>query len=169
VVILAHFAEARPQDIAKIQGWCAWFAEQDLCKQLEGQKVRAEMDFLVRIAGLPVRGTIDLYSPAPLLLDWKTSRVPKPEEYALQVAVYLAALSELGRPCPPTGQLVYVDAETICEVEPVALEPIIQKFRDAHGGTFEPKPSDACTYCDFRAACEPILPENLGAHATIDA
>ncbi|MHC4937871.1 MAG: UvrD-helicase domain-containing protein [Planctomycetota bacterium] len=152
--VKAHFPEARTQDVAKIIEWCAWFADQPLAERLRDAKHTAEMDFLVRIAGLPVRGTIDLYSRSlPLLLDWKTSRKPKPEDYALQVAIYLEALRSLELPCPDHGMLVYVDAGEICRVDPVPLEPLIAAFKDAHATGFEPKQSDACDYCDFRSAC----------------
>ncbi|MHC4410590.1 MAG: PD-(D/E)XK nuclease family protein, partial [Planctomycetota bacterium] len=117
-------------------------------------KHAAEMDFLVRIAGLPVRGTIDLYvRTLPLLIDWKTSRVPKPQDYSLQIAIYLEALRSLAMPCPEVGMLVYVDAGEICEVKPEPLEPLIAAFREAHFSGFEPRQSDACDYCDFRSAC----------------
>ena len=96
-------------------------------------KWSAEMDFLVRLEGQPVRGTIDLYArELPLLLDYKTSRRAKPEEYALQVAVYLGALRELDLPCPDTAKLVYVDAQEVHDVQPVDLAPLMAEFRMAH-------------------------------------
>ncbi|MEM8883918.1 MAG: UvrD-helicase domain-containing protein [Planctomycetota bacterium] len=150
-----HFPEARPQDVTKIIEWASWFADQPLAAELRATKSSAEMDFLVRVGGLPLRGTIDLYARGlPLLLDWKTSREPKPEQYALQVAIYLQALRELELPCPEKGHLVYVDAQEIHEVEPVPLEPLLERFRAAHRSRFEPTPGDACRYCDFRSACE---------------
>ncbi|MHC4452235.1 MAG: UvrD-helicase domain-containing protein, partial [Planctomycetota bacterium] len=152
--VALHFPEARPQDTAKIIEWCQWFADQPLAAELRDAKHAAEMDFLVRIAGLPVRGTIDLYvRTLPLLIDWKTSRVPKPQDYSLQIAIYLEALRSLDMPCPEVGMLVYVDAGEICEVKPEPLEPLIAAFRQAHFSGFVPRQSDACDYCDFRSAC----------------
>ena len=151
-----QFPEAKAADVEKIAGWCAWLADQPISAELAGCKLVPEMDFLVRLGGLPVRGTIDLYTPdLPLLLDYKTSRRAKPEEYALQVAVYLRALRELDRPCPESAKLVYVDARAVHEVAPVDLDPLIERFATAHRGDggFAPTPGAACEYCEFKAAC----------------
>jgi len=48
-----------------------------------------------------------------------------------------------------------VDAREIHEVAPVPLEPLVEAFRRAHAGGFEKKPSHACDYCEFHAACFP--------------
>jgi len=155
--IREHFPEVQAADIAKIVGWCEWFAEQPIAQELMDSKWSAEMDFLVRLEGQPVRGTIDLYArDLPLLLDYKTSRRAKPEEYALQVAVYLGALRELDLPCPEIAKLVYVDAQEVHDVEPVDLAPLMAEFRAAHqrADGFRPTPGAACEYCEFRTACE---------------
>ena len=159
--VRAHFPEARDKDVEKIKQWSEWLAEQPIAQQLQGKRLVPEMDFLVRLGDLPLRGSIDLYTrDVPLLLDYKTSRKAKPQEYALQVAIYLGALRALDLPCPDVAHLVYVDAKQVHEVKPVALEELIATFRNAHrvagqsGEAFTPTPGDACEYCDFRAACE---------------
>jgi len=155
--ILEYFPEAKPADTAKIVGWCEWLAGQPIAHELAGCKLSPEMDFLVRLEGQPIRGTIDLYTrDLPLLLDYKTSRRAKPEEYALQVAIYLGALRELDLPCPDTAKLVYVDAQEVHDVEPVDLAPLIAGFRAAHRteNGFRPTPGAPCEYCEFRSACE---------------
>ncbi|MHC4954283.1 MAG: UvrD-helicase domain-containing protein [Planctomycetota bacterium] len=157
--VLSHFPEAKEGDVAKIIGWSEWLSEQPIAARLRECKTVAEMDFLVRLGGLPVRGSIDLYTrDLPLLLDYKTSRRAKPQQYALQVAVYLGALRALDLPCPDTAHLVYVDAEEVHEVEPVALDALMDAFGEAHreepARGFAPNPGDACEYCEFRLACE---------------
>jgi len=154
--IREHFPEAKAADTAKIIQWCEWLAEQPIADELRGAKLVPEMDFLVRLGGLPVRGTIDLYTrDLPLLLDYKTSRRAKPSEYELQVAIYLGALRELELPCPATAKLVYVDAQEVHDVEPIDLDPLIARFAAAHceERAFAPTPGAACEYCEFRSAC----------------
>ena len=153
-----HFPEATERDHAKLVQWSEWLAQTDLAGSLEGVEPRlAEMDFFARIGGLPVRGVIDLYVPSlPLLLDYKTGGAVRADEYAVQVAVYLAALRALGFAAPDRAHLVYVDAGVVVEVEEQPIEELVEEFRAAHRGSmsFAPTPGDACRYCDFRAACE---------------
>jgi CRISPR/Cas system-associated exonuclease Cas4 (RecB family) len=155
--VVRYFPPAGPKEIEKIRRWCAWLSGQEIVRGLGGRGVRKEMPFLVRIEGLRVRGKIDLYAPEPpLLLDWKTGERVRAHEYEVQVAVYLAALRALKLKAPDRASLVYVDAEEIVDVPEKPVKPLIQAFKAAHrgGGTFAPKPSDACFHCEFRKACK---------------
>jgi CRISPR/Cas system-associated exonuclease Cas4 (RecB family) len=153
-----HMPEASEVDRAKLIEWAEWFAGTELGATLKDRKsVRKEMPFFTRIAGLPVRGVIDLYeSQLPLLLDYKTGGRVRAEEYGVQVAVYLAAVRALGGRSPDRAHLVYVDAREIVEVEEQSIDALIERFRDAHSGAmqFPPEPGPACEHCDFRRACE---------------
>jgi len=151
-----YFPPAGPADVEKVRRWCAWVRDQPIVRGLLGRAVRQEMPFLVRIEGLVVRGKIDLYAKEPpLLLDWKTGERPRPKEYEVQVAVYLAALRALKLPAPDRAQLVYVDAQQVVDVAEKPVAPLIQAFKAAHGeGAFAPKPGDACFHCEFRKACK---------------
>ncbi|MFI5402506.1 MAG: PD-(D/E)XK nuclease family protein, partial [Planctomycetota bacterium] len=152
-----YFPPAGPREIAKIRRWCEWTRVQPIVGGLGGRAVRKEMPFLVRIEGLAIRGKIDLYAPEPpLLLDWKTGERVRAKEYEVQVAVYLAALRALKLPAPDRAQLVYVDAEQVVEVPERPVAPLIREFLHAHrgGGSFAPKPGDACFHCEFRKACK---------------
>ena len=155
-LVKRHLPRARAGDVEKIVGWARWLGEQELVRRIRDLEQRREMPFLARVAGLAVRGVIDLYVPeSPLLLDYKTSAKVREGDYAIQVAVYLEALRSLGHPAPHCAQLVYVDAKKIVEVPEQSLAELVADFRAAHlgDGRFPPEPSEACTFCDFRQAC----------------
>jgi len=155
-MVKRHLPDARAVDIGKIVGWAEWLGEQDMVRRIRNAKQEREMPFLARVAGLAVRGVIDLYVPElPLLLDYKTSAKVREGEYAIQVAVYLEALRALGHAAPDCAQLVYVDAKKVVEVPEQPLAALIEDFRAAHvgEGSFPPQPGEACTYCEFRKAC----------------
>jgi len=148
--------EAGERDMERVREWCAWLREQEVVKLLEGRKYEPEMPFLTRIHGLPVRGVMDLYEPTlPLLLDWKTGEQVRAEEYAPQVAIYLAALRALGRPAPDRAYLVYVAAQKVVEVREEPVGDLVADFVAAHRGegAFPPAPGPACRHCEFRDAC----------------
>ncbi|MGQ0613571.1 MAG: UvrD-helicase domain-containing protein [Planctomycetaceae bacterium] len=154
--IVERFPEATRADREQIRGWCSYLAGLDCIRQAAAGPHEREMLFLTRIAGLAVRGVMDLYAPGlPLLLDYKTSRRAEPGEYAVQMAVYLAALKSLDLPAPPTAQLVYVAAREVVEVGAQPLEPLVEAFRDAHrgDGSFPPAPGPLCRHCEFRPVC----------------
>jgi len=123
---------ATDRDRAKLARWCAWLAAQPLLRALPPEGARRELPFVARIEGLAVRGVIDLYHPngpaGPLLADYKTSREARPEPYAVQMSVYLAALRAIGLPAPPVAHLLFVDAEESLAVEPVPLAPLVEAF-----------------------------------------
>ncbi len=155
-VLRAHLPHATHAELDKLRAWCLWLSEQPLAKRLTGKPQHREMPFLARLGGLPVRGVIDLYCPdPPLLLDYKTSREARPDEYRAQMAIYLGALAALGFPAPDRAHLVYVDAEAVCEVEAEPVGPLIGRFLAAHraGGGFAPAPGPPCRHCDFRDVC----------------
>jgi len=158
---------ATAADVDRIGRWCAWLARQEPVRRAAGLEQRREMPFLVRIAGLAVRGVIDLYAPGvPLLADYKTSHVARGEEYAPQMSVYLAAVRALGLPTPPVAHLLFVDAEEVVEVRETPLDGLATRFREAHKGPgrFPPTPGPLCRRCEFRPGCaaEGILPEDPG-------
>jgi hypothetical protein len=114
------------------------------------------MGFLTRVAGLPVRGVIDLYAPGlPLLLDYKTGERVRAGEYAEQVAIYVAAVGALGLAAPERAHLVYVDAQEVVTVDAQPVDDLVERFRAAHreSGGFTPAPGSACVHCEFRRAC----------------
>lgn len=114
------------------------------------------MSFLTRVAGLAVRGVIDLYAKElPLLLDYKTGERVRAGEYGEQVAIYVAAVRALGLPAPERAHLVYVDAQEVVPVEAQPVDDLVERFRAAHreDGGFTPEPGSACMHCEFRRAC----------------
>ncbi|MHC4578204.1 MAG: UvrD-helicase domain-containing protein [Planctomycetota bacterium] len=151
-----HLPAATARDVAKIRQWSAWLADQGIVRRLQGVEQQREMSFLARVAGLPVRGVIDLYAPdPPLLLDYKTGARVRTDEYWEQVAIYLAALNALGLRAPDRAHLVYVDAEKTVEIEARPVDDLVERFVAAHreGGGFPPEPGAACLHCEFRQAC----------------
>jgi ATP-dependent helicase/nuclease subunit A len=154
--IREHYPVANAADVKRIVKWATWFAGTSLAQRLRDAAWEAEVPFLARVNGLPMRGIVDLYAPdLPLLLDYKTSTKVREGEYAVQVAIYLEALAGLGRPVPDVAHLVYVDAEQVIEVPTTSLARLVQDYRAAHRGRgrFKPKVSEACTYCDYVKAC----------------
>jgi len=148
---------ATERDVAKLHTWCAWLADQEIAERLRGVTQKREMSFLTRIAGLAVRGVIDLYAgDLPLLLDYKTGARVRTEEYGEQVAIYLAAVQALGLPAPDHAHLVYVDAQEIAVVDAQPVDDLVARFRAAHqeDGRFAPEPGAACLHCEFRRACK---------------
>ena len=97
----------------------------------------------------------------PLLLDYKTGSRARASEYAVQIGLYLAAVRGLGFDAPARGQLVYVDAQQIIEVEAEPPEPLVERFLEAHRAprdsepqsAFRPEPGPACIHCEFQRAC----------------
>jgi ATP-dependent helicase/nuclease subunit A len=155
--IRERWPAATPRDIAKLRTWCAWLADQEIAKRLRGVTQRREMSFLTRVAGLAVRGVVDLYArDLPLLLDYKTGERARTEEYGEQVAIYLAAVRALGLPTPERAHLVYVDAQEIAAVDAQPIDDLVARFRAVHqeGGRFAPEPGSACLHCEFRRACK---------------
>jgi ATP-dependent helicase/nuclease subunit A len=155
--IRERWPAATPADVAKLHDWCLWLAEQEIARRLQDATQQREMSFLARIAGLAVRGVIDLYSKdLPLLLDYKTGERVRTEEYGGQVAIYLAAVGALGLPVPERAHLVYVDAREIVTVDAQPVDDLVARFRAAHreGGRFAPEPGSACLHCEFRRACK---------------
>jgi len=154
--ILERFPEATRADSERIRGWCAYLAGLDCIRRAAAGPHEREMPFLTRIAGMAVRGVMDLYAPGlPLLLDYKTSRRAEPGEYAVQMAVYLAALKSLALPAPPTAHLIYVSTQEVVEVQALPLDPLVEAFRGAHrgDGSFVPAPGPLCRHCEFRPVC----------------
>ncbi len=99
---------------------------------------------------------IDLSAPElPLLLDWKTSRRVRAEEYAVQVSIYAEALRSLGLPAPDEAHLVYVAAREIVTIPATPIDTLVDEFRRAHrgAGAFPAVPGHSCLHCDFRKAC----------------
>ncbi len=147
----------RKGEVALMTRWSEWLTAQPFTAGLEQADPQREMAFLTRIAGLPVRGVIDLYAPGvPMVLDYKTGKNPRPSQYAVQVSVYVAALRQLGLPAPDRAHLVYVDAEQTCEVPAEPVDDLIHSFITAHrgAGDFPPQPGEACQHCEFKKACE---------------
>jgi ATP-dependent helicase/nuclease subunit A len=155
--IRKRWPAATKGDILKLREWCAWLRDQEIVQRLRKVTQKREMSFLTRVAGLAVRGVIDLYVPEPpLLLDYKTGERVRAGEYAEQVAIYLAAVRALGLPTPERAHLVYVDAQEIVSVDAQPVDDLVARFRAAHqeGGRFAPRPGSACIHCEFRSACK---------------
>jgi len=157
-----HFADARESDVRKIIEWAEWLSGQPLASTLADTTQHREMPFLTKVGPLPVRGVIDLFAPdVPLLLDYKTGSRVRASEYAVQIGLYLAAVRGLGFDSPARGQLVYVDAQQIIEVEAEPPEPLVERFLEAHRAShdserqsaFGPEPGPACIHCEFQRAC----------------
>lgn len=144
-------------DIEKLLAWCTWLANQPIAEQLRGVAQKREMGFLTRVAGLAVRGVVDLYAEQlPLLLDYKTGTRVRAGEYGEQVAIYLAAVRALGLAAPECAHLVYVDAQEIVTIAAQPVDDLVGRFRAAHreDGRFAPRPGSACLHCEFRSACK---------------
>jgi len=142
--------------VERVRTWARWLAAQPFAAAVRDAEPQLEMAFLTRIAGLPVRGVMDLYAPGvPMVLDYKTGHTPRPEAYAVQVSVYVAALRALDLPAPDRAHLVYVDAEQTCEVPAEPVDELVGAFVAAHrgAGVFPPEPGEACRHCEFRPAC----------------
>ena len=129
----------------------------------------AERAFLLRLDGSTVNGRIDAIYGMPdgpwEIVDYKTGRAPDGDDPLtwLQLDLYALACVEVWGKRPEDLTLTYLylgDGTPVEKTRAVDnLEATRERVRAALAGitegAFEPEPSAACRYCDFRAFCDP--------------
>ncbi len=113
-----------------------------------------------------VVGAIDLVEPTPAgglgVVDWKTNRRAKTREEvagSLQLAIYALAVEHLWGQPPEWVALDFVVPGVRVTVPrdridaDAARRAIGEVAAAVRAGTFTPRPSPLCDWCDFRAEC----------------
>ncbi|MFN8232344.1 MAG: ATP-dependent DNA helicase [Actinomycetota bacterium] len=126
-----------------------------------------ERPFLLRFGRFTVGGRIDAVFGEPdgpwEIVDWKTGRPPRADDpvAGLQLDVYGLACAEIWGKRAEDLTLTYLYLASGDEVSHPMGDPrdvrarIGETLAEIEAGRFEPTPGPPCTYCDFRAFCEP--------------
>ncbi|MBP0457264.1 RecB family exonuclease [Streptomyces montanisoli] len=145
-----------------------WFGLEDPTRLEPAERelfVETELD-----SGLRLRGVIDRVDVAPSgevrIVDYKTGKAPRPE-YAqsahFQMAFYALVVWRLKGVVPRRLQLVYLGSGDVITYDPVLadVQRVERKLlalwdairRATETGTFPPRPTKLCGWCDHQAFC----------------
>ena len=126
-------------------GWRAIEGLWDLEDPREVNVASTEQDVRVEINGVPFRGIIDRVDETDeglVVTDYKSGKAPSERfssNYATQMLLYAAALTELEGRKPAKAQLLYLGQKAV-EVEIISLE-------------FDASAGPLCGWCPFVAQC----------------
>ena len=83
----------------------------DLKKVVLGELVAVELDFKDEFGGVTMRGIVDkveLVDGTLVITDYKTNKVPEPDQYVHQLAIYDMAMNRIYPDVPKKYELFYV-------------------------------------------------------------
>jgi CRISPR/Cas system-associated exonuclease Cas4 (RecB family) len=82
-------------------------------------RIEREFDFLLYVAGIVLRGQIDLWFEEAnelIVVDYKTDRDESPDQYELQLRIYALALERYAGRLPDRAMLYYLRSDRAVEV-----------------------------------------------------
>ena len=151
--------------------WNGWKAIEGLWDLEDPREVRVastEQDVRVEINGVPFRGIIDRVDETDdglVVTDYKSGKAPSDRfssNYATQMLLYAAALTELEGRKPAKAQLLYLGQKVVdVEVTDENLTEAIDELRTTWlaimesciSQEFEASPGPLCGWCPFVAEC----------------
>ena len=151
--------------------WNGWKAIEGLWDMEDPRDVRVastEQDVRVEINGVPFRGIIDRVDETDeglVVTDYKSGKAPSARfssNYATQMLLYAAALTELEGHKPVKAQLLYLGQKAVeVEITDDNLAEAVDELRTTWlaiiesciSQEFEASPSPLCGWCPFVAQC----------------
>ncbi|WP_419924850.1 RecB family exonuclease [Candidatus Poriferisocius sp.] len=152
----------------RINGWRAIEGLWDLEDPREVSVAATEQDIRVEINGVPFRGIIDRVDQTDeglVVTDYKSGKAPSERfssNYATQMLLYAAALTELEGRKPAKAQLLYLGQKAVeVEITDANLAEAVDELRSTWLAIMEScislefvaSPGPLCGWCPFVAQC----------------
>ena len=152
----------------RINGWRAIEGLWDLEDPREVKVAATEQDVRVEINGVPFRGIIDRVDETDeglVVTDYKSGKAPSEtfsSNYATQMLLYAAALTELQGRKPAKAQLLYLGQKVVeVEITDENLAEAVDELRttwleimeDCISQEFEASAGPLCGWCPFVVQC----------------
>ena len=103
-----------------LEGVAESFGKTDLAIKLSKQEGAIhEVQFLLRIGGALLNGTIDVLFADNSIVDYKTGKAPAENmrKHSLQIQLYAAAIRNLTGDQVPAAHVCFVDISEVCEID----------------------------------------------------